>query len=256
MEHIKENLTKQNTRLSGNLLITLFSIFTKKNTTPNVRDNILKLAPVVWEASPEEKKYDIGFKLDHFALHLDDATLELGNRFLEKCYGVNYKSEGTRSRELDSFLSRLSDVHYSFDNFHHEVPIAKQIKRYIIEESDILQNIEDKLIETVLICRIGNGNWYCEGVSPGAKNIYEDIIKLFNSKQINKLIKFMSETEIRNQFNMGNCVFQDKEVLGIVNLDLQEDRTREAIEFILDNIGSYKTKIFNTKELKECLRFL
>jgi hypothetical protein len=85
LEQIKENLIKQNTRISGNLLITLFCIFTKKNTSPNVRGNILKLAPVVWDVSPDHHGYEIGFNLDHFALHLDDGTLELGNRFLEKC---------------------------------------------------------------------------------------------------------------------------------------------------------------------------
>jgi hypothetical protein len=256
LEQIKENLIKQNTRISGNLLITLFSIFTKKNTSPNVRDNILKLAPVVWDVSPDHHKYEIGFKLDHFALHLDDGTLELGNRFLEKCNGLNYKSEGTRSRELNSLLDRLVETHFSRDNFHHEVPIVRQIKRYIIEESDILPNIEEKLIKALLICRIGNGNWYCEGVSPGGKPIYDQIITLFNSKQINLLIKYMSDPEIRNQFNLENCVLQVKELLNIINLDLQEERTREAIEFISQNIENYKTKIFNTRELKECLKFL
>lgn len=256
LEQIKENLTKQNTRISGNLLITLFGIFTKRNTSPNIRDNILKLAPVVWKASPEDKKYEIGFKLDHFALHLDEETLELGNRFLEKCNGVNYKSEGTRSRELDSLLTRLIDAHYSFDNFHHEVPLARQIQRYIVEESDILPSIENKLIKCLLICRIGNGKWYREGVSPGAKPIYNDIIKLFNSKQVNKLIKIMSEPEIRNQFNIDNCVSQTIEILKLINLDLQEDRTYEAIEFISKNIKNYKTNIFNTKELQEGLKFL
>ncbi|MGG3652601.1 hypothetical protein ABES36_14350 [Bacillus pseudomycoides] len=256
IEQIKENLMKQNTRISGNLLTTLFSIFTKKNTSPNVRDNILKLAPVVWDISPDNIKYDIGFKLDHFGLHLDEETLSLGNRFLEKCNGVNYKSEGTRSRELNSLLDRLIEVHHSRDNFHHEVPITRQIKNYIVEESDILPSFEDKLIKTILICRIGNGTWYCDGVSPGAKPIYDEIIKLFNSKQINTLIKYMSEPEIRTQFSSEKCVFQAKKLLEIVNLDLQEARTREAIEFILENIESYKTKIFTTKELKDCLKFL
>ncbi|WP_107951336.1 hypothetical protein [Lysinibacillus parviboronicapiens] len=256
IEQIKENLQKQNTRISGNLLITLFGIFTKKNTSPNVRVNILKLAPIVWETSPENKKYEIGFKLDQFALNLDDETLALGNSFLEKCNGSNYKSEGTRNREVNALLDRLIDTHNSRDNFHHEVPIAKQIKKYIIEESDILPNFEDKLIKTILVCRIGNGTWYCEGVSPGAKQYYDEIIKLFNSKQINTLVKFLKQPEIRNQFSIHNCLQQTKVILELINLDLQEARTREAIEFILDNIDNYKTKIFTTKELKECLKFL
>ncbi|WP_206774407.1 hypothetical protein, partial [Bacillus cereus] len=70
-------------------MITLFSIFTKQNTLPNVRDNILKLAPIVWDVSPENKKYEIGFKLDQFAVNLDEPTLALGNSFLEKCDGIS-----------------------------------------------------------------------------------------------------------------------------------------------------------------------
>ncbi|WP_147535651.1 hypothetical protein [Bacillus marasmi] len=256
IEHIKENLKKQNTRISGNLLITLFSIFTKKNTSPNVRDNILKLAPVVWDVSPENKKYEIGFKLDHFDVNLDEESLALGNSFLEKCNGLAFKSEGTRCRELNSLLDRLIDAHNGWDNFHHEVPIIKQIKKYIVEESNILPNIKDKLIKTIMICRIGNGVNYCGGVSPGAQPIYDELIKLFNSQQINTLIKYMSQPEIRNLFSSSNCINQTKKLLELINLDLQEARTREAIEFIIENINNYKTKIFTTKELKECIKFL
>lgn len=72
LEQIGENLKTQHTRISGNLIITLFSIFTKRNTSPDVRANILRLAPVVWETSPENKKYEIGFKLDQYTLNLDD----------------------------------------------------------------------------------------------------------------------------------------------------------------------------------------
>ncbi|TWG74401.1 hypothetical protein L604_000700000960 [Bacillus subtilis J27] len=256
LEQIKENLQRQHSRISGNLLITLFSIFTKKNTSPNVRANILKLAPVVWNISSENKKYEIGFKLDQFSVNLDEETLSLGNSFLEKCNGNNYKSEGTRSRELNELLSRLLDTHNAWDNFHHEVPIARQIKKYIVEETDILTNIEDKLIKTILICRVGNGKWYCNGVSPGAKPFYNEIIRLFNSRQVNKLLKFLSEPEIKNILSIDNCILQTKDLLNLINLDLQDGRTKEAIEFILDNIDNYKSKIFKTKELKELLKYI
>jgi len=256
VEQIRLELNKQNTRISGNLLITLFSIFTKKNTSQNVRSNILKLAPVVWETSPDNKKFEIGHKLDQFGLNLDDDSLALANSFLEKCNGLNYKSEGTRSSEMTSLLDRLLEAHHARDNFHHEVPIARQIRKYIVEQTDILPSIEDQLIKTILICRIGNGNWYCDGVSPGARPIYDEIIQLFNSNQVNMLLKHMSEPEIRNEFGATNCINQTKELLNLINLDLQEPRTKEAIEFIIGNLSSYKTKIFTTKELQACIKFL
>ncbi|MCW6084246.1 hypothetical protein AAGC94_04540 [Clostridium sporogenes] len=256
LEQIQENLQRQNTRISGNLLVTLFSIFTKKNTSPDVRANILKLAPIVWDISPENKKYEIGFKLDEYSLNLDDETLSLGNSFLEKCNGISYKSEGTRSREINELLNRLLDTHYEWDNFHHEVPIARQIKKYIVEETDILPNIEDKLIKTILVCRIGNGKWYCNGVSPDAKPIYNNIIILFNSRQVNKLLKFLSEPEIKNMLSANECIVQTKDLLSLINLDLQDGRTKEAIEFIIGNIDTYKASIFKPKELKELIKYI
>lgn len=256
IEQIHENLQKQHSRIPGNLLVTLFSIFTKKNTSPDVRANILKLAPIVWDISPENKKYEIGFKLDQYSVNLDEESLSLGNSFLEKCNGINYKSEGTRSREINDLLNRLLDTHHAWDNFHHEVPIARQIKKYIIEETDILSNIEEKLIKTILICRVGNGNRYREGVSPGAKPIYNELIRLFNSRQVNKLLKYLQEPEIKSMLSIDTCILQTKDLLGLINLDLQDGRTKEAIEFILGNIDNYKSKIFTTKELKDLLKYI
>lgn len=66
----------------------------------------------------------------------------------------------------------------------------------------------------------------------------------------------MSEPEIRNEFGASHCVSQTQELLRLINLDLQEPRTQEAIEFIINNLSNYRTKIFNTKELQACLKFL
>jgi hypothetical protein len=255
-EQISETLKQQNRTIAGNLLVTLFGIFTKRNTSPKVRENILKLAPIVWECSSDEKRYEVGFKVDKFSINLDEDTTALANSFLLKCDGLNYKSEGTKSRELNILLDRLLSVHYQHDNYHHEVPIAKEIKNYIKEESDILESFEDKLIENIIICRIGNGKWYQEGVSPIAKPIYDEIISLFNSKQVNKLVKQLSQPTLRAQLVLSNCRSQVKSLLELINIDLQEPRTQEAIELIIQNIDSARSNLFKTKEIQECMKYL
>ena len=65
-EQIGATLKQQNSTISGNLLVTIFGIFTKKNTSPKVRENILKLAPHVWETSGDAKRFEIGLKVDKF----------------------------------------------------------------------------------------------------------------------------------------------------------------------------------------------
>src|SRR5699024_9177430 len=256
LEQIKETLKQQNRTIAGNLLVTLFGIFTKKNTSPNVRDNILKLAPIVWECSNDEKRYSIGSKVDKFSVNLDEETTALANSFLLKCDGLNYKSEGTKVREVNALLERLINVHYQRDNYHHEVPVIREIRSYIKEESDISENLEDKLINSILICRIGNGRWYQDGVSPLAKPIYDEIISLFNSKQVNKLIKHLSEPTLRSQLVSNNCRFQAKELLELINIDIKEPRTQEVISLIIKNIDSAKSNVFQMKEIKECMKYL
>lgn len=240
LEQIKGNLNKQNTSIAGTLLSGLFGIFTKKNTSPNVRSNILLLAPIVWDASPDNKKYEIGHKPDQFTLNLDTESEALANSFLEKCNALQYKSEGAKASEINQLLERLMDEHHSMNNYHKEVPIARRLRKYIVTETDILPSIQDKLIKAMLTCRMGNGRWYCEGVSPGAKEIYNEIIRLFNSSQINLLIKYMSEPELKNQLIDGNCNKHAIQILELINLDLQEGRTREAIEFMIGNLATYK----------------
>lgn len=157
---------------------------------------------------------------------------------------------------MNGLLDRLLESHSAWDNFHHEVPIAKQIKNYISEETHILPSIEDELIKNILICRIGNGKWYCGGVSPGAKPMYDELIRLFNSRQINKLLNFLKEPEIRSSLSLENCILQTKELLGLINLDLQEGRTRETIEYILKHIDHSKSKMFLITELKELMKYI
>lgn len=256
INQIKETLRHQNRMISGNLLVTLFGMFTRQNTSPKVRENILKLAPIVWEYSPDIKKYEIGLKIDKFTINLDEESAALADSFLIKCDGVNYKSAGTKAREVDLLLDRLREAHYPKDNYHHEVPIIKDIVKYIKEESDILPSFEDKLIENILICRVGNGTWYQEGVSPMAKPLYDQVIKLFNSKQINMLIKVLVSPTFRGQLHMDNCRYQIKDLLEKVNLDLQMPRTKETIEYIIDNIDTARSNVFRTKEFRECIQHL
>lgn len=246
---------QQNRAFNGNLLVSMFGVFIKKSTSSNVRGNILKLAPIIWEASSEQKKYEIAMRYDKFSLNLDEDSKVLTNSFLECCNGLNYKSEGTRAFEIDRLLDELLDNHHSYNNFHKEVPTSRELAKYIKNEIDILPNFEEKFIEIILICKLGNGAWYNNGVSPGAEIYYDNFIKLLNPKQINILLKYLSTTYY-SQLHCKECRIQLKEIINLINLDLQQPRTRECLNLIKRNIDSAKDKIFKIKDIEECLKFI
>ena len=248
-------IKQQNRSFNGNLLVSIFGVFIRKNTSSNVRGNILKIAPIIWDASSDQKKYEVAMRYDKFSLNLDEDSKVLTNRFLEVCDGLNYKSEGTKVCEIDSLLEELRDNHYSHNNFHKEVITSKELAKYIQTEMDILPNFEEKFIEIILICRLGNGTWYNEGVSLGAKEYYDKFIKLLNAKQVNVLLRILS-TSCSGQLNSSNCRTQLKQIIRLINLDLQEPRTRECLELIRDNIDSATSKIFKIQDIKECMKFI
>lgn len=248
-------IQQQNRAFNGNLLVSMFGVFIKKSTSSNIRGNILRLAPTVWDASSEQKKYDVAMRYDKFSLNLDEESKLLTNSFLEVCNGLNYKSEGTRAYEIDSLLDVLLDNHYGYDNFHKEVPTSRELAKYIKSNSDILPHFEEKFIEIVLICRLGNGTWYNNGVSLGAKKYYDVFIKLLNAKQINKLLKIL-KTTCASQLHSDICRVQLKQIIDLINMDLQEARTRECLNLIKDNIDSARDKIFKVQDIKECMKFI
>lgn len=192
---------------------------TRKNNFTQRKRKYSKLAPIVWEASPIEKDMRSGFKIDQFSLNLDDTTLALANSFLDKCDGQSYKSEGTRSRELNALLDRLLDAHNVWDNFHHEVPIARQIKSYINEETCILPSARDKLIKSVLICRIEMESGTAKVSLQELNQYINEFIRLFNQV---KLINSKTSKRSRNVSTFDfqvNCILHKlQELLGLINL--------------------------------------
>lgn len=255
LKHFNSVLQRQNRTFNGNLLISIFGVYIKKNTSPTIRGNILKLSPLIWDASSEQKKYELAMRYDRFTLNLDEDSKTLTNSFLEVCDGLNYKSEGTKVFEIDTLLDELLENHYSTNNFHKEIPTAKALSRYIQNESDILPNFEEKLIENILICRLGNGRWYQEGVSIGACIYYDNIIKLFNAKQINLLLKILN-TSCQGDMSNYNCRIQLKKILDLINFQLQEPRTKECLEILLSNIDSAGANILKIHDVRDCLKYI
>jgi len=248
-------LQLQNRTFNGNLLVSIFGVYIKKNTSVAIRGNILKLAPIIWDASSEQKKYEVAMRYDRFTLNLDEDSKVLTNSFLEVCNGLSYKSEGTKVSEIDTLLDELLDNHYSYNNYHKEIPTARALSRYIQKESDILPNFEEKLVENILICRLGNGNWYQAGVSIGACKYYDDIIKLFNAKQVNLLLKCLV-TSHKGDVSNSYCRIQLKEILKLINFQLQEPRTKECLELLSANIDTAGANLLKIQDVKECLKYI
>ncbi|WHY01325.1 hypothetical protein [Neobacillus sp. DY30] len=248
LSQIKESIKELSSSITDNLLRTLFSIFVSPKTGNIVQQNILALAPIAWDCSSDNVKFDLGVKLDQFNVNLNSEAFNLGNRFFEKCDGNMYKTLSTRSLIINDLVEKLLSVHYSWDNFYHEVPVARELLSYIKTPTDIPSDRQEKLIQAILVCRIGNGVSYNMGVSPGAKPLYDTFINLLSSDQIIILIKLLETVEIQSRLGIKNCQQQLVSLLQNINADLLSLRVQEVITFLIENAANVsnvtKTKGF------------
>lgn len=238
------------TDMTGNLLTSLFAIFVSPKTDPSLRNNISLLVRIVWAHSKDEKKYDLGFKYDTYKTNLDEEKISLSESFFEICDGNRYLSKDTRIIKINNYCDDLEQAHYEWDNFHHETPIAKSILSFINNHEDIPKERQEKLIRTMLICRIGKAVDYKNGISQNAKPYYDSFFKLLNKEQVLQLLNIIQEPTINIHGNIRSNNF--KEILSMIKSPVLGHRINEIIDFILNH--NKLDKVFHLKEFKDLVK--
>lgn len=178
----------------------------------------------------------LGTVLEGFKANLHADKYALGEQFFEIVGGNAYRSNSERLIIVNELLIQLKDTHHAWDNFHHEVPVARSLISYIPEASAIIPNIAEPLFRTIMICRVGNGVSYNNGVSPGAKPIYDQILSFAGDQYAALVMALMSHYEIRS--NLGNSTSrqQAKKALEAVKPNVINPRLIECIDYLISNI--------------------
>lgn len=167
---------------SGNILRTVFGIFVEPTTSQQVRKNIAVIAPYVWEATTDEAKFHIGMVLEGYNTNLHHAKYTLGEQFFQAVSGNQFRSQHDREALVAALIDTLAEKHGGWNNFHHEPPVMDSILGYVRTTNDILPAFADKLIKTTVMCRIGRGTSYCQGVSSRGLPLYEMLLKMLGDQ--------------------------------------------------------------------------
>ncbi len=144
-------------------------------------------------------------------------------------------------------LDQLLEKHSSWDNFHHEAPVADLIASYVQEQSDILQNNADKLVKIILMCRIGRDVSYCDGVSPRGKAYYEHILSILGDQYAPHAIGALTHYEIQRKLEASSCRKKAKFALEIIKQSVVNGRVIECLDFLIKNIESTGKCVFDSR---------
>lgn len=222
----------------ASILRTAFGIYVSADTDPQVRKNISIIAPSIWENCLDEPKYKIGLILEGYNTNLHREKYELGEQFLQVVNGNSYRSPTERASIIDALIDQLLEKHNGWDNFYHEPPVADLLSSYIQEQGDIFSNNVDRFAKAILICRIGRGVSYCNGVSPRGKAYYDKFLSMLGDKYAPHAIAALAGYELQNKLHSETCRKQAKEALLIIKQSVVNHRLLECLDYLINRIES------------------
>ena len=232
---------------SGNVLRTMFGIYVSSDIDPQVRKNISLLAVSVWKASSDDTKYRLGLTLEGYNTNLYREKYELGEQFFQSVGGNAFRSNSERAIIVDGLIDQLLEKHQGWDNFHHEAPVADSISSYIHSQQDILLNFAPKLIKVILMCRIGRGTSYCNGVSPRGKEYYDRLIGLFGDQFAPLALATLTHYELQTKLENDIARQQACLALTVLKAGVVNQRLQECIDFLIANLPTSGKVIFDTR---------
>lgn len=247
MERPLNDLSLQNT---DNLLTSVFGIYAADATSNVVRKNIALFAPHIWNRSSDNVKYKLGVTIDGYKNNLHNEKHALGMEFFAFCGGNRYQSLDSRIIALDGHADDLLDARYAWDNFYNEPPHMRKILSYLGTENDLPVERSQKIIKTVLICRIGKGIPYNTGVSPAGKPLYDQFFNLLGDQNIILTLIAMHSNEVRVNLDNRYCQDHMVSVLEILKSNARSERIQEILEYLIAN-KAILNKIHNDKRYKD-----
>jgi hypothetical protein len=252
---IEDSIRGLSSTLCGNILNTIFGMYTDVRLDKLVKENILDISPIIWNASKDEIKYNLGVKIENFRVNLEEEKKELGEKFFDVCSGFRYKPQSTKSLELTILSDELLNVHHGWDNFKNETPIIRNIMKYIEAPEDIPIDRKESLIRNILLCRIGrSGVNYNNGVSPSAKSYYDEFFRVLDNSQVMTLFEILKDPIVINELHSTNTNDNFREILAMLNSTMLNDRAMEILGYLQNNnIGIEFSKKIRATEYQRLL---
>lgn len=214
----------------NNLVSGLFGTFTRIDTTPQTRQNIRILIPLLWDRVDENTRQKFGSDYSKYAAAGDQERKKLVREFLELVSATSYLSDDFRIVAIDTVLDNLLLAHRAtdFKNFYSEPPFARELERLVGSEGKVPQLINRKYVHGMVEVFLTNGY----GVARNAEPIYKSLIDLFDSNQILIAVLSFDEDHIAGKLQISLCQKKYLELLSILKVKVSMAALKELIEEI------------------------
>jgi hypothetical protein len=202
---------------------------------------VLKIGPVVWNGAEESRRFQVGATIDRYRTNLEQDKERLGVEFLNAVNGRQYETIPAKTIQLDQLADKLEETHNAWDNFHHEPTVMREILRFVTKPSDIPEAVKPKLTRVVLLCRLGNGVSYRDGISPAGLPLYDHFFSLMDDSAVVNCILALFRPEINAHLASGQGQRHLAAALKTVRQVAVADSVKQALDYLLNDIPNART---------------
>jgi hypothetical protein len=246
IDSISSQIKGLHTHHCDNIIRTLFGLFVNPSAEQILRKNISLFSEVVWNCCSDETKYNLGIILEGYNVNLHQDKYKLGGDFFEIVNGNSYRTKNEKIHILNNLLNDLKNTHYEWDNFYHEVPIAENIASFINKSTDYPIEILNKIIRYILLCRVGKGTNYNNGVSSGSLPFYNHLLLTLPEDYIPIFLTELNHYEIYQKLSRSKARNFFVPLLIEIRKNIISDKYKEVFDYLISELPKTEAVLRNS----------
>lgn len=152
-------------------------------------------------------------------------------------------------------LQNLKAIHFEWNNFYNEFSHAKSIEESL-PATGVPNAVRKFFVKVVVICYIGNGQGYKEGVDEGAKVYYNKFIDAFTITEVMDFLYLFEDPEFVTDFNYTKPDRRLRSLATFFKSKTKETHINKVLDLILSFPSSSLQNLASEKRYKEAIKFV
>jgi hypothetical protein len=165
------------------LLGMVHGVYCDPSSPEPVRLNALELAEAIKPEFTEAIRSELISRHSDYLAKGDTVRHSASKQFFERLGLIGLLNEPERHALFAGAVQELWRVHQEMNNFYNEGPFAQRL-RSLSESEAIPETIQERFVEVIVSCYLGNGY----GVAWSAEPHYEAMIRAFSPRELTFMI--------------------------------------------------------------------
>jgi len=226
-KELSERIKKTNELQKTAILKALFGIYVDERNDEFIRQNCLDLSRRNWDNFTEQAKSEIISLFSEYLIQ-DNTKKQYAKLYLEKVNAIDLLPKNEQLSIVNKLIKQLESTHFDINNFYNETAYAERLS--LISKQIPIQIIKE-FVYVITLCYVGNKY----GTSNSAEPYYEQIIKNFTVREIDKFFELVQEDNYLNYRirNFSRCSHRIKPLLKLLNPESVPSKWKDNYEQII-----------------------